>query len=149
MNIYTRLATPDDLDAVAILFDAYRQFYEQAADLELARSFLGERMAGGESVILVAEDDNASLLGFCQLYPTFCSVRAARTFTLYDLYVSAGARQHGAGRCLMQAAEHHARMGGAARLDLTTAKTNVHAQALYESMGWQRDDVFYAYSRQI
>jgi hypothetical protein len=40
----TRLAALSDLDALAPLFDAY----EQPADLELARTYLGERMARGE-----------------------------------------------------------------------------------------------------
>ena len=33
--------------------------------------------------------------------------------------------------------------------DLTTAKTNLPAQALYESMGWIRDEVFYTYNRDL
>jgi ribosomal protein S18 acetylase RimI-like enzyme len=34
-------------------------------------------------------------------------------------------------------------------MDLTTAKTNLQAQALYESLGWLRDEVFLTYSREI
>jgi len=34
-------------------------------------------------------------------------------------------------------------------MDLTTAKTNLPAQSLYEALGWVRDEVFYAYNRQI
>ena len=30
---------------------------------------------------------------------------------------------------------------------LTTAKTNTQAQALYESQGWMRDEIFYAYNK--
>ena len=149
MNIYTRLAATDDLDEVSILFDQYRQFYEQAPDLALARAFIGERMALNQSVILVAEDDAAGILGFCQLYPTFCSVQAAPVFTLYDLFVAPAARKTGAGTCLLTAAEHHARISGAVRLDLTTAKTNLAAQSVYQAHGWQRDEVFYAYNKVI
>jgi hypothetical protein len=36
----TRLATQDDVAVVALLFDAYRQFYEQDADLPLATKFI-------------------------------------------------------------------------------------------------------------
>jgi ribosomal protein S18 acetylase RimI-like enzyme len=35
------------------------------------------------------------------------------------------------------------------RLDLTTAKNNHTAQSLYESLGWVRDEIFYAYNKQI
>lgn len=49
------------------------------------------------------------------------------------------------GKALMLAAHDEARASGIARMDLTTAKTNLKVQALYESLGWQRDEVFLAY----
>lgn len=145
ITLTTRHATPDDLDALTPLFDAYRRFYEQPGDIALASAYLHARMERGESTILVAEADG-QLLGFCQLYPTWCSVAAARIFVLYDLFVDAGARRGGVGRALMLAAQDFARAAGAVRLDLTTAHTNVRAQALYESLGWQRDDVYRTYN---
>lgn len=145
----TRLAEARDLDAVAALFDAYRQFYEMPADLPLARRYLDERFRRGESVILVAEDDQGALVGFTQLYPAFCSVAADRTFVLYDLFVTPAARGTGAGRALMEAAEAHARAAGAARLELQTAKTNVIGQSLYESCGWARDELFHVYAKNL
>ncbi|MBX3703638.1 MAG: GNAT family N-acetyltransferase [Steroidobacteraceae bacterium] len=148
-RIRTRLATMQDLDAIAPLFDAYRRFYKQAPDLALARSYLQERMQRGESVILVAEDDTGRMIGFTQLYPTFCSVRAAPTFVLYDLFVAPEARGAGAGRALMQAAETYAASTGAARLELSTARTNTVAQSLYESQGWARDEAFYVYNKPL
>ena len=39
----TRLASLADLDALAPLMDAYRQFYEQAPDLARARAYLARR----------------------------------------------------------------------------------------------------------
>lgn len=147
--VRTRRAVIGDLDAVAPLFDAYRQFYKQPPDLALARSYLQERMQRGESVIFVAEDDAGRMVGFTQLYPTFCSVRAAPTFVLYDLFVAPEARGSGAGRALMQAAEAHAAGTGAARLELSTAKTNTVAQSLYESQGWARDEAFYVYNKPL
>ena len=147
--VTTRLAESRDLEAVASLFDAYRQFYEKPADLALARRFLGERFERNESVIIVAENTRGEIVGFTQLYPTFCSVLADRTFTLYDLFVTPWARGTGAGRALMEAAEAYARKSGAARLQLETAKTNTTGQSLYESCGWERDDLFYVYAKPI
>jgi ribosomal protein S18 acetylase RimI-like enzyme len=147
--IATRLATIEDLDAVAPLFDAYRQFYKQPADLPRARHFIEERLRRQESVLLVAQTEARRIVGFCQLYPTFCSVRAARTYVLYDLFVSPDARGTGAGRALMLAAEAHAAKTGAARLELSTAKTNTVAQSLYESLGWQRDEAFFVYNKNV
>jgi ribosomal protein S18 acetylase RimI-like enzyme len=145
----TRLAESRDLDAVAPLFDAYRQFYEKPADLPLARRYLGERFQRHESVIIVAENEAGEIVGFTQLYPAFCSVIADRTYVLYDLFVTPSARGTGAGRALMEAAEAHARKTGAARLELQTAKTNKIGQSLYESCGWERDELFYVYTKSI
>jgi ribosomal protein S18 acetylase RimI-like enzyme len=149
--VNVRLAGLPDLPAIATLFDAYRQFYEQPADAALALQFIGDRMRNDESVILVAQaaDTEGALLGFCQLYPSFCSVIAQPIYTLYDLFVSPEARKTGAGRALMQAAHAHAQATGFARLDLTTARTNHAAQALYASLGWVRDDVFLAYNKAV
>jgi len=145
----TRPAEARDLEAVAKLFDAYRQFYEKPADFTLAHRYLTERFQRKESVILVAEDADGALVGFTQLYPAFCSVLADRTYVLYDLFVTPAARGTGAGRALMEAAEAYARSAGAARLELQTAKTNKIGQSLYESCGWERDNAFYVYTKTL
>ncbi|PZO20136.1 MAG: GNAT family N-acetyltransferase [Burkholderiales bacterium] len=147
--IRTRIATLDDLDVIAMLFDAYRQFYEQAPDLALARRFMTDRLQRGESVVLLALNEADQVLGFCQLYPTFCSVEAKPIYSLYDLFVDPAARRSGAGKVLLLAAERLAADNGMARMDLTTARTNKPAQAAYESLGWVRDDIFFAYSKFI
>ena len=146
-KVTTRQAESRDLDVIAALFDAYRQFYEMPADLALARRYLDERFQRRESVIFVAEDADGDIVGFTQLYPAFCSVLADRTFVLYDLFVTPAARGTGAGRALMETAEAYARAQGAARLQLQTAKSNTIGQSLYESCGWKRDDLFYVYEK--
>ena len=148
-TIATRLSTERDLAAVAALFDAYRQFYGKAPDLTLATDFIRERMQRRESVVLVAERQGHGIVGFSQIYPTFCSVAAARIGVLYDLFVEPGSRKLGAGRALMRAAESHAAGSGLARLELSTARTNLPAQSLYESLGWVRDEAFQVYSKAL
>ncbi|QTN30544.1 GNAT family N-acetyltransferase [Rhodoferax sp. AJA081-3] len=149
--ITIRLATtaPHDIRAVARLFDAYRQFYEQAPNVALAEQFISSRLHNAESVILVAEDAEQTMTGFCQLYPTFCSVDASPIYSLYDLFVAPEHRKTGTGRLLLLAAEEQARRNGKSRMDLTTAKTNLPAQSLYAALGWTRDEVFYAYSKPV
>lgn len=152
MSLHIRSATLDDLHLVAPLFDAYRQFYEQAPDLSAATSFIQSRMVSNESVILLAQDGidaGAQTVGFCQLYPSFCSVEAAPIYVLYDLFVSPLARQNGVGRALLRTAAALAHERGMARMDLTTARTNLKAQALYESEGWTQDRVFLAYNLRL
>ncbi len=137
-----------DAARIAPLFDAYRQFYEQPADAAVALAFISARLERGESVILLASQDGAPV-GFCQMYPSFCSVIAAPIYVLYDLFVAPAARKSGAGRALLRAAETHAREHGCKRMDLTTARNNATAQSLYESLGWVRDEVFYTYTRDL
>lgn len=55
----------------------------------------------------------------------------------------------GAGKALLQAAEKLAVRNGKVRMDLTTARTNLPAQAAYELLGWVRDDAFYGYKKTI
>ena len=143
-----RRAMVSDVVVLAPLFDQYRQFYAQAPDLDLATQFLQQRLERAESVVWLAFV-GATPAGFCQLYPTFCSVEAAPILVLYDLFVAPVGRQAGLGRALMRSAQDHARSTGVARMDLSTAKTNLPAQALYESEGWQRDNEFFTYSRSL
>lgn len=148
-TVHTRVAGLADLGVIALLFDAYRRFYEQSADLVLATRFIRARMENDESVILLASNEAGEALGFCQLYPSFCSVEAAPICTLYDLFVAPAARRAGAGRALLLAAERHAAANGKVRMDLTTARTNHAAQSVYESLGWVRDEVFLSYSKRV
>ena len=144
-----RKASINELEPLAVLFDTYRQFYEQAPDIALAKAFIAARLNNKDSVIFVAENSDGKLIGFCQVYPSFCSVIAAKIGVLYDLYVDSSIRKTGAGRALMLAAHEYAANNGWARLDLTTAKNNYAAQALYASLDWVRDEVFYTYTKDI
>jgi ribosomal protein S18 acetylase RimI-like enzyme len=140
-----RRAAAADAARVAPLFDAYRRFYGLASDLVLSRRYLTERLERGESVVLLAEAPGGAALGFVQMYPTFSSLRAARVFVLYDLFVAPEARRHGVARRLMEAAVDEARAAGAVALSLQTARTNHAAQRLYDSLGWKRDEEFVEY----
>ena len=142
-------ATKTDVAAIAQLFDAYRQFYQYPPDLALANRYIAERIEKADALILLAQDASAQALGFCQLYPTFCSLEAKPIYALYDLYVAPAARGAGIGNLLLLAAEQSAREHGMCRLDLTTAKTNLPAQAAYEALGWVRDEVYFSYSKAV
>ena len=139
MTVTTRRATLADLDVVAPLFDAYRQFYGQAPDMARARAWLSDRMQGGESIVLLAEADGRPS-GFVQLYPMFSSVRTARLWILNDLFVASDARRGGVARALLDAAAQFARDDGAAGLMLETGRENAPARALYRAAGWQEDE---------
>jgi GNAT superfamily N-acetyltransferase len=141
-----REATLADVNLLAPLFDAYRQFYERPTNLELSRTFLADRLEHGDSVVFIAEE-NGTGLGFVQLYPLFSSTarHPRRLWLLNDLFVAPGARGRGIGRELMNRARRLAEETGACGLELVTGRTNANAQTLYESLGYHRDDEFLRY----
>lgn len=139
-------ATSDDLDRLVPMFDGYRQFYGKTSDLSVALQFMADRMSRGESVVLIAEDPGGAAIGFVQLFPSFSSVLAAPIYLLSDLFVTPVARRRGVGTLLLKAAAETGRATGPARLELSTAITNVSAQRLYKVLGWKRDEEFYVYS---
>jgi ribosomal protein S18 acetylase RimI-like enzyme len=145
MAIQAVRANASHLDAVAQLFDAYRGFYQQPSDIEQSRAFIAERMAGNESAIFLAQDEQGQALGFVQLYPTFSSIDAHRAWLLSDLFTAATARGRGVGRLLMNTARDFALETGAKSMLLETATDNITAQGLYESLGYVRDTGYYTY----
>lgn len=139
-SVSTFRATEENLDGLAVLFDAYRVFYRQPSDLDAAWHFIEERLTSEDSVIFLAwlaETDE--LVGFTQLYPTYSSVRMRRVWTLNDLFVAEPARGHGVARALMEAARVFAVSTGAVSLELATERDNTTAQALYDSLDYDRE----------
>ncbi len=144
MNIVR--ADKQHVSDVGKLFDLYRQFYDCEPDLKLAISFIADRIENEESIIFVAIEDE-KVVGFTQLYPSFCSVDATKIFILYDLFVDEMGRNKGVGKVLMNAARECAESEGALRIDLLTEHTNKPGQHLYEKLGYEKvNENFYAYS---
>lgn len=137
--------TSPELSAAAVLFDRYRSFYGKPSNPSLAEQYLRERLAAGDSTVLLARHLD-QWVGFCQLYRGFSSIACAHTVILNDLYVDDGHRSAGVGRALIDHASALARQLRAARVVLETAETNVRAQALYESLGFERSRGFVGYS---
>ena len=144
MSARVRAAGLQDIELIVPLFDGYRQFYGQASDMALARSFLQERISRKESVIFLAEYLDR-VVGFVQLYPSFTSAGAARIWILNDLFVDSRSRRNGIAGLLLEAAATFSRETGATKLSLSTAVTNHAAQALYERHGWEKDTDFLNY----
>lgn len=144
MNHQIIRADTAHLDDLAELFDAYRQFYGQRSDIPAAHDFLAERLARDESVVFLAGSEHRAI-GFTQLYPLFSSVRMQRLWLLNDLYVAEDVRRRGVAGALMQAAHQHAKSTGAAGVLLETGVENRSAQALYEKLGYRRNEATWFY----
>ncbi len=142
-------ATLDTLEDLIPLFDAYRVFYGQPSDLDAARAFLLERFLLRESVVFMAYQGEAAV-GFTQLYPLFSSTSMRRIWLLNDLYVAPEMRGQRVGQALIERSLEHARLSGAARVELATAHTNLSGQKLYERMEFERrDTVFRSYVKAV
>ncbi len=148
LDVRITRAGPSDLDAAAPLFDAYRQSYQKPASQEAARRFLAARFARQDSVLLLGYSpaSNAHPSGFVHLYPSFDSLAMCPLWILYDLYVAPEARRRGLARVLMNRAATLALETGASSIILETAKDNHSAQALYEQLGYRRDELFHRYA---
>ncbi|MBV7479265.1 N-acetyltransferase [Pseudomonas sp. PDM31] len=145
MAIQALRADASDIDKIASLFDAYRGFYGQPSNLAQSRAFIAERIARDESVIFYAQEQGGETLGFVQMFPTFSSIDAHRTWLLGDLFTTPAARGKGVGTLLMNTARDFARLAGAKGMTLETATDNFTAQRLYEARGWVRDTGYYTY----
>jgi len=102
---HVRQAVLADLDELAAVFDQYRQFQGQPADLAACRAFLHQRFGHGDSVLFLATR-GAQAVGMAQLYPSWSSTALARVFILNDLFVAAAGRR--GGRCVRPAGRHRA-----------------------------------------
>lgn len=125
-----------DLDSLAALFDAYRVFYEQPSDKGVATAFVKQRLENGDSRFFAVKEDDGSLSGFVQLYPTFSSVSAGTAWVLNDLYVMPEQRRRGIAEDLMTAALAFAKETGAVFVALETHHDNASAQNAYRKMGF-------------
>lgn len=135
----------DDASSVALLFDAYRVFYNQKSDLPAAFDFLQQRLANNESAVFLAVMGGEPV-GFVQLYPVFSSVQMKKSWILNDLFVAETARNQGIGEALLQQAKQFGRETGAAYLLLQTGSDNYRAQSVYEKNGWiKAQDFFYEF----
>lgn len=134
------------LEKVVPLFDAYRQFYRQTADLVGARKFLTERLQNSESRIFAAYITDLPY-GFVQLYPFFTSVGMRRNWVLNDLYVDAEHRTQGLGRALIEHVQDLCIREERAGLLLETETSNEVGNALYRSCGFKLvENNFYYWS---
>ncbi|MDR0279416.1 MAG: GNAT family N-acetyltransferase [Paucimonas sp.] len=141
--------TLKDLDQVAPLFNQYRIFYELPDDLDTSRDFLQTNLQDNRSRIFLLVDDQGTAQAFAQLYPALCSLAMKRFYWLYDLFVAPEARKSGYARHLMNHLTTLLRAEGADRISLDTAMSNKAAQALYESLGYQREREFLTYHQYL
>jgi GNAT superfamily N-acetyltransferase len=137
-------ATLEHLDKLTPLVDAYGQFYKRPSNLDGIEVYLRERLSQQQCVVFMAFEGEEEL-GFTLLYPHYSTAALGRIWLLNDLFTKSEARRKGVGEALLKCAADFAKADGATRLWLRTAVDNFTAQALYEKVGYKRDEQFYRY----
>lgn len=125
------------LDDLVPLFNGYRTFYKQDANIKEAKHFLRERIKNKDSIIYIAYIDKVAV-GFTQLYPLYSSVAMQPIYLLNDLFVGSNYRGKGIGESLINKAKLFCQENYLKGLAIQTAFNNP-AQHLYERLGFIKD----------
>jgi GNAT superfamily N-acetyltransferase len=148
-------ASHKDIEALVVLFEHYRDFYQQVPDKDGARAFLLKRLQEHSSTIFMALAETPGQagttypVGFAQLFPTFDTLALRPLWILSDLFVLPDARRRGVGQQLLQRVRTLAEQTQAKGLMLQTAIDNHQAQSLYIAEGWLREDLFLTYNLDV
>jgi GNAT superfamily N-acetyltransferase len=132
-----RPAHPDDVEALLPLLRGYCDFYGADPSDDGLRSVLREIIALPEDreFVLVAQDDEARVVGIAVCAWRWSSLRGARTIYLADLFVHPDARGAGHADALIAGVAEVGRRHGAADISWLTAPDNLRARAVYDRMG--------------
>ena len=146
MDIQIKKINSLESEIVIELFDKYRIFYKQPSDIELAKTYIKERLEQNEAQIYVAfVKGNSKPIAFTLLYPKFSSVSAKKNWHIGDLYVEIDQRKKGIGEKLLNTALNFAKNEGANFISLNTANDNYSAQKLYENFGFVKQEYLSGY----
>ncbi|HEV7178315.1 MAG TPA: GNAT family N-acetyltransferase [Candidatus Baltobacteraceae bacterium] len=143
METIRRAAAPD-LEVLAPLFDAYRTFFTSHSDPNGSKTFLKERLAKQDSVVLAAFKDEKAT-GFLQLYPLFSSWYTTRIWFLSDLYVTESHRKSGIGKRLVARAQTYAKETTSRSIMVEIPHSEPHLVTFYEGLRFERDKTFDLY----
>jgi ribosomal protein S18 acetylase RimI-like enzyme len=111
--------------------------------------YRGQRLLNKEATVFIAYSAENQPVGFVLNYQSFSSVSLGKVVVLNDLFVLATHRKQGIANKLIDCSIDLARKTNAIRVDLGTAKDNFSAQALYEKIGFVKDQQFYSYSLRV
>ena len=146
MAIVVRRATKEDASTIADyalkLFAQHRSYdairFADLSDVEGAARWYGSRAEAESAAVFVAELDG-KVVGFayCEYESIDYAALLENAVWLHDIYVDEAAREHGAGKLLIDAAVEAAREFGASKLMLGVAARNEAAQKFFERAGFR------------
>jgi GNAT superfamily N-acetyltransferase len=124
-----------EIEALAAIFDCYREEYGERSDDSLSRRWLERWLDTGRLCAFVAED-GAEMVGFATTMDVPASLRLAHFWHVRDLFVLPTHRRLGIARALLASIRAAALDAGALRLLLQTEDDNEPALRLYEASGY-------------
>jgi ribosomal protein S18 acetylase RimI-like enzyme len=134
-----RIGGPDDGALLGRMLYEFNVEYDQAepsAD-QMAR-LAGPQLASGEVAVVFGPGEPPA--GFAQLRYRSSLYEPGPDACLEELWVRPGARGHGLGQALLEAAMDLARAHGATRIDLNTSVDDEAARALYAKCGFTNEE---------
>lgn len=132
------IASLNNLNEFAELFNDYRVFYQQEPNLERGKGFLKARISNNETVTFLIKNDN-KFVGFAQLYPLYHYKTLKRQWLLSDLFVKPEHRGQGLSIALIDRCKQYCSETDACGLLLETQKTNKIGNTLYPKCGFELD----------
>jgi len=133
-----RAARPEDVDAIVPLYEwlfAPPGSKPPSWDERRAAVALREAIDSHDAVVLVAEAQGGTLVGFLTGYQDLHSVRFGYRAWVEDLAVHPSHRSRGVGKALLDAAKGWAKERGATHLELDSADARADAHRFYEREG--------------
>lgn len=136
----------EQLNELLPLFHKYMDFYEQEIQKDKFKAFLKERLENEEAIVFMHYNEKNQANGFVVNYTSFSSFSLGKIMVLNDLFIDKSARNQGIGTQLIKKTFEIAKDKKIARVDISTANTNIGAQKLYERMGFVKDQDFCYYN---
>jgi ribosomal protein S18 acetylase RimI-like enzyme len=131
-DVTIRRASPDDLDTVAALLSAFRDWWGSSTPSdETFRATAAKLLHDPNTEYLLAGTS-----GLAQLRYRLSVWTGVEDCWLEDLFVADDARGTGLGSALIEACFDRARARGCRRIELDVNESNRHALRLYERMGF-------------
>jgi ribosomal protein S18 acetylase RimI-like enzyme len=140
-RLVIRTATRDDAEAIGELARQFADYLRRLGDPTdfrfNAEAYLRDGFGPNPAFSGLVAELNGRVVGYLLYNFSYDTDQAIRLLHVLDLYVRAGARRHGAGRALMQAAAKICRKAGSNELFWTVYSHNRLAFKFYESLGAQ------------
>jgi GNAT superfamily N-acetyltransferase len=133
-----RLATPEDIEALATLTEEMNRSYgaSEVEPLGLRRQQIREALFGDvPAAYTLLATDAGYAVGFATYSFLWPAVGLTRSLYLKELYITPARHRSGVGRQIMESLFELARQYDCSRLEWTTDQDNPGAQAFYETFG--------------